>query len=63
MNLLGGHKREAFIEVKPHLVAKHALRARAGSVGLRNAMCSHVLHEIFVLVADRAHKGNLEKKL
>jgi hypothetical protein len=26
-------------------------------------MCSHVLHEIFVLVADRAHKGNLEKKL
>ncbi len=61
MNFFGGHQREAFIEVKTHLVAKHASGACASAVGLGNAMCSHVLHEIFVLAANGAHKGNLVK--
>jgi hypothetical protein len=61
VNLFGGHQREPFVQVKTHLVAKHALCARAGSVGLGNALCGNVLHEIFVLAADGAHKGNWVK--
>jgi hypothetical protein len=61
VNLFGGDQREAFVEVKPHLVAKHALGARASAVGLGNALAGHVLHEVFVLTADGAHKGNLVK--
>ncbi len=61
MNLFGGHQWKAFVEVKTHLVAKHALGARTGAVSLRNAMAGHVLHEIFVLTANGAHRDNLVK--
>jgi hypothetical protein len=40
------------------LVPKHALGARTGAVGLSHALRGHVLHEVFVLTADGAHKGN-----
>ena len=58
VNLFGGHQRKALVKVKAHLVAKHALGARACAVGFGNAVGIHVLHEVFVLTADRAHKGN-----
>ena len=61
MNLLGGHQREAFIQVKAHLITKHAFGAGAGAVGLGNAVVVHVLHEVFVLTANGAHKGILVK--
>jgi len=61
MNLFGGHQREAFIEVKTHLVAKHALCACASAVGLGNAVRGYMLHEVFVLTANGAHKGILVK--
>ncbi len=61
VNLFGGHQWEPFMEVKPHLVAKHALGARASAVCLGNALASHVLHEVFVLAADGAHRDNLVK--
>ncbi len=56
--LFRSHQRKTFVQVEAHLVAKHALRARAGAVSLSHALCGHVLHEIFVLTADGAHKGN-----
>ena len=34
VHLLGGHQREAFVQIKTHLVAKHALGAGAGAIGL-----------------------------
>ncbi len=55
VNLLGGHQRESFVQIKAHLVAKHALGARACAVGFGNAMACHMLHEIFVLAAYGAH--------
>ncbi len=61
MDFFGGDQRETFVEVKAHLVAKHALGARSGAVGLGNALTGHVLHEIFVLAANGAHKGNWVK--
>ncbi len=61
VNLFGGHEREAFVQIETHLVAKHALGARAGAIGLGNTLAGHVLHEVFVLTADGAHKGNLVK--
>ena len=57
VNFFCRDQREAFIQVKPHLVAKHALGARASAVGFGNAVLVHVLHEIFVLAADGTHKG------
>lgn len=56
MDLLGGDQREAFVQIKPHLVAKHAFGAGAGAVGLGNALVVNVLHEVFVLAAGRAHE-------
>jgi hypothetical protein len=49
------------VKIEAHLVAKHALRARARAVGLGHALADHVLHEIFVLAADGAHKGLLDE--
>lgn len=63
MNLFGGDQREAFVQVKAHLVTKHAFGARASAVCFGNAVAVHVLHEVFVLAADGAHKGNLVKTL
>jgi len=63
VNLFGGDQREAFVQVKAHLVTKHAFGARASAVCFGNAVAVHVLHEVFVLAADGAHKGNLVKTL
>jgi len=57
VNFLGGHQREAFVQIEAHLVAKHAFGACAGAVGFGNAVAVHMLHEVFVLAAGRAHKG------
>jgi len=59
----GGDQRKTFAQIKAHLVAKHALGARASAVRLSNAMLGYVLHQIFVLAANRAHKGNSVNKL
>jgi hypothetical protein len=37
VHLLGGHQREALVQVEAHLVAEHAARAGAGAVGLGHA--------------------------
>ncbi len=54
MLFLGGDQWKAFIQMKAHLVSKHAGGARASSIGLEHTMVVHVAHEIFVLRADRA---------
>jgi hypothetical protein len=61
MNFLGRDQRKTFVEVKAHLVAKHALGTRSSAVGLGYAMAGHVLHEVFVLTANGAHRGNSVK--
>ncbi len=58
VDLFGGDEWEAFVQVKAHLVAKHAFGAGARAVGLGNAVAVHMLHEIFVLTTGGAHKGN-----
>ena len=63
MNLLGRHEREAFIQVKTHLVTKDAFGPGAGAVGLGDTVAVHVLHEVFVLAANGAHKGIYVNKL
>jgi hypothetical protein len=42
-------------------VAKHASGTRPCSVGFGNTMASDMLHEVFVLAAYGAHKGNWVK--
>jgi len=61
VNLFGGDQRKTFVQVKAHLVTKHAFGTRASAVCFGNAVAIHVLHEVFVLAADRAHKANLVK--
>jgi hypothetical protein len=63
MNLFGSDQWKAFGKVKAHLVAKHAFGASPCAVGFRYAVGIHVLHEVFVLAASRAHKGNSLNKL
>ncbi len=58
VHFFGGDKRETLVQVKSHLVTEHAFGASTGAVCLSNPMGVHVLHEIFVLAADGAHKGN-----
>ena len=53
VHLLGGDQRKALVQVKPHLVAKHALGARARAVPFGHALRVHMAHEIFVLRTDR----------
>ena len=53
MDFLGGDERKSGIEVKPHLVTKHATGTGAGAVGLVHAVVVHVAHEVFVLGADQ----------
>jgi hypothetical protein len=57
VNLLGGDQRKPIVQIEAHLMAKHALGARAGAVGFSNTVIGHVLHEIFILAANGAHKG------
>ena len=58
MNLFGGHQWKAFIQIKAHLVAENAFGACARAVGFGNTMGVDVLHKIFVLAADGAHRGH-----
>ncbi len=61
VNLLSGDQRKAFVQIKTHLITKNAFGASAGAVGFGNTVVVHVLHEVFVLAADGAHKGNSVK--
>jgi hypothetical protein len=38
VNLFGGHQRKTFIQIKAHLVTKHALGASAGAVGFEDTV-------------------------
>ena len=58
VNLFGGDQRKAFVQIKTHLIAKHAFGASAGTVGFVHAVRVDVLHEVFVLTADRAVQGH-----
>ena len=51
-HLFGGDQRETFVQVKTHLVAKHAARARACAVTFLHARRVDMAHEVFVLAAD-----------
>jgi hypothetical protein len=51
MYFLGGDQWKAFIQIKAHLVPKHAGGASACAIGLEDTMVVHVAHEIFVLRA------------
>jgi len=48
VNFFGRDQRKALLQVKPHLVAKHAFGACAGAVGLEHAMRIDVAHKVFV---------------
>ena len=52
IHLFGGDQRKALVQVKAHLVAKHALGAGAGAVGLENTVGVHMAQQVFVLGAD-----------
>jgi len=54
VDLFGGDQREAFRQVKAHLVAKHAARAGARAIGFEHARGVDVAHEIFELAAHGA---------
>jgi len=54
MNFFGGDQWKAFVQIKTHLMAKHAGGASASAVSFEDAMVVHVAHEIFVLRANRA---------
>ena len=56
-DLLGGHQREALVQVEAHLVAKHAARAGAGAVALGHAVLVHMAHEVFELAAEGTGGG------
>mgnify|MGYP003394306645 CR=1 FL=1 len=56
-HLFGGHQGKALVQVKPHLVAKHALGAGAGAVAFLHARPVNMAHEVFVLAADGAGLG------
>jgi hypothetical protein len=62
MNFFGGDQRKAFVQIKTHLVAKHAGGAGAGAVGFEHAMVVHMAHEIFVLRANGACGHGLIKR-
>ena len=66
VHLFGRHQRKALLQIKAHLVAKHAARAGAGAVGLFNARVTHMAQKSFVLiryvrVGGAAHKKILAK--
>lgn len=49
MTALGGHQREAFLQVKTHLMAENRDRASAGAVIFWRALGEHFLHQIKIL--------------
>lgn len=53
-DLLRGHQRKTFVQVKAHLVAEHTACTGAGAVALRNAYFEDIAHEVFVLGTDGA---------
>ena len=42
MRFFGGHQRESFLQVKPHLVTEHAARARARSIAFIGAVFQNI---------------------
>jgi hypothetical protein len=56
MDFFSRDQRKTFVQIEAHLVAKNAFGARARAVCFGNAMGVDVLHKIFVLATDRAHK-------
>ncbi len=52
MQLLGRDQREAFLQIKTHLVTENRARAGAGTVGFGRAMLIHMAHEIEVLAHE-----------
>ena len=50
VQLLGCHQREALGQIKPHLIAKHRQGARAGAVGLADAMVHYMGDKIKILL-------------
>jgi len=46
VHLLGGHQREAVLQVEAHLVAEHGTRAGAGAVGFVGAMFVDMAHQV-----------------
>jgi hypothetical protein len=53
MQLFGGYQWEAFLQVKPHLVAKRADGAGAGTVTFRNTGIQNMLQKLVVLLHGR----------
>jgi hypothetical protein len=49
MQLFSRDQREAFLQIKPHLIAENGTRTGAGAIGLGGAMVIHMAHEIEVL--------------
>jgi len=46
VHLLGGHQREAVLQVEAHLVAEHGARAGASAVGFDRAMVADMAHQV-----------------
>ena len=61
MNFFGSDQWKTFVQIKTHLMAKHAGGTSAGAVGFEDAMLIHVAHEIFVLRANGACGHGLVK--
>ena len=52
MQLFRCDQRKTVLQVKAHLVAKHAPGAGTGAIVFLNAVKKHVPHEVFILVLD-----------
>ena len=53
VQLFCGDHREAFPQVKAHLIAEYRPRTCTGAVGFFGAMVEHMAHEVEVLTHDR----------
>ena len=53
MQLLRRQQRKAVGQVEAHLVAEHALRARARAVGLHSAFVEYALQQVKILFHDK----------
>ncbi len=65
MQLLGRDHRKPVRQIKPHLMAKHGARARAGPVGLFSACISDPAHQVMILLHERSllNLGGYSNKL
>ncbi len=52
MQLLGGHHREAFLQIETHLVTKYRSRTGTGTISFIGAMCENMAHEVKILMHD-----------